>query len=355
MLGQHLNSAIALGDSSGTGRLMALIGNLQVGEEDAYAAIFRNLSPEPYLAPLRSQLATSNSFSQKLFGCALPTVRLDGKCSWAVIERATAHGDGDAEVFSVKSEGGRLSGGFEQPLTGDWSLAAGVGYERLDRVLVDGMRARSQGQGFTAGIGVKRRSDVGAEMAFSLSGGWQWMETARSVDIFTGGRGEAEPESGYVRADGRFAYVVENGRLFVRPALNVWATGLHQKSFAEGGLEGMGVKGVSHTQILAGVNPEVTLGFVIRETLKSQAAVSFTFGAVVNTSDRIQMPFRLAGANPASDPAQIRTAMDRTAYRVGADVHVIGDDKVAVRLNYAAEFGDRTRSQSAGLSLRIRF
>jgi hypothetical protein len=355
VLGQQMNSAITLGDSSGVGRLMALIGNLQIGQESAYTAVFRDLNPEPYLAPLRSQLATSSGFSQKLFGCALPTARLDGKCSWAVIERSTAQGDGDAEVFSVKSEGGRLSGGFEQPLTGDWSLAAGVGYERLDRVLVDGMRARSQGQGFTAGVGVKRRSDVGAEMAFSLSGGWQWMETARSVDIFTSDHGEAEPESGYVRADGRFAYVVENGRLFVRPALNVWATGLHQKSFAEGGLEGIGVKGLSHTQFLGGVNPEVTLGFVFRETLKSQAAVSFTFGAVVNSSDRIEMPFRLVGANSASDPAEIRTAMDKTAYRIGADVHVIGDDRVSVQFNYATEFGDRTRSQSAGLNLRVRF
>jgi hypothetical protein len=354
-LGRHMNSAIRLGDSSGIGRLMALIGNLQVGEEDAYAAVFRDLNPEPYLAPLRSQLATSSNFSRNLFGCAQPTARLDGKCSWAVIETASTKVDGDAEVFGAKAEGGRLAGGFEQPLTGDWSLAAGVGFEQLDRVLVDDMRARSSGQGFTGGVGVKRRSDTGAEMAFSLSGGWQWMKTARSVEIFTADHGEAKPESGYVRADGRFAYVVENGRLFVRPAVNVWATGLHQQHFAEGGLDGLGVSGDSHTQLLGGVNPEVTLGFVFRETQKSQAAVSFTLGAVVNSSDRLEMPFRLVGANPAADPAQISTVMDKTAYRVGAEVHVIGDDKVSVRFNYAGEFGERTSSQSAGLNLRVRF
>ncbi|MBI1683798.1 autotransporter outer membrane beta-barrel domain-containing protein [Caulobacter hibisci] len=354
-LGKHMNSAISLGDSSGIGRLMALIGNLQTGQEAAYATIFRNLSPEPYLAPLRSQLATSNSFSQKLFSCAQPTRSLDGKCSWASIETASTKGKADAEVFGTKSEGGRLSGGFEQPLAGDWSLAAGVGFERLDSVLVDGMRARSSGQGFTAGAGVKRRSDTGAEMAFSLSGGWQWMETARSVDVFTSGRGEAEPESGYVRADGRFAYVIENGRLFVRPAVNVWATGLHQQRFSETGVEGLGVNGVSHTQVLAGINPEVTLGFVFKETQKSQGAVSLTLGVVANSTDRLEMPFRLAGANPASDPAKIGTVMDKTAYRVGADVHLIGDDKVAVRFNYTGEFGDRTQSQSAGLNLRVRF
>jgi hypothetical protein len=184
-LGRHMNAAIMSGNSAGDGRLMALIGNLQAGQEGTYARIFRELSPEPYLAPLRSQLYSADTFSRQLFSCATPTTRLDGKCSWAVIERATSRGDGDADTFGVKAEGGRLRGGFERSLEGDWSLAGAVGYERLDKVQVDGMRSLAHGQGFNAGLGVKRRTGNGAhgnaEMAFALSGGWQWMETMRAV------------------------------------------------------------------------------------------------------------------------------------------------------------------------------
>ncbi|AYV47757.1 hypothetical protein C1707_16655 [Caulobacter flavus] len=353
-LGKHMNSAITLGDSGGVGRLMALIGNLQVGQEAAYKAIFANLNPEPHLAPLRSQLASANGFSQQLFGCANPTLQVDGKCSWAVIERAVADGERDADTLAVKAEGGRLRGGFEQSLDGGWSFATAVGYERLDRVKVDGGRSWSQGQGFSAGAGFKRRSG-GAEMAFSLSGGWQWMETARLVDVFTIGRAESDPESGYVRADARFAYVMENGRLFVRPALNVWGTGLHQRRFEERGLDGLGARGLSDTQWIGTANPELTLGFVMKETARSQAAVSFTVGGLFNSTDRIQMPFQLLGANASADPAQIRTALDRSGWRAGVDFHVIGDDRVSVKFNYTTEFGDRTSNQAAGLNLRVRF
>ncbi|PLR22948.1 hypothetical protein SGCZBJ_16465 [Caulobacter zeae] len=353
-LGKHMNSAIKVGDSGGIGRLMALIGNLPVGQEAAYKAIFANLNPEPHLAPLRSQLASANGFSQQLFGCANPTLQVDGKCSWAVIERATADGERDADSLAVKAEGGRLRGGFEQSLDGGWSFATAVGYERLDRVIVDGGRSWSQGQGFSAGAGFKRRSG-GAEMAFSLSGGWQWMETARLVDVFTNGRAESDPESGYVRADARFAYVIENGRLFVRPALNVWGTGLHQRRFEERGLDGMGARGLSDTQWIGTANPELTLGFVMKETARSQAAVSFTVGGLFNSTDKIQMPFQLIGANASSDPAQIRTALDRSGWRAGVDFHVIGDDRVSVKFNYTTEFGDRTSNQAAGLNLRVRF
>ncbi|MEH0196128.1 hypothetical protein V7S57_09825 [Caulobacter sp. CCNWLY153] len=353
-LGKHMNSAIAVGDSGGIGRLMALIGNLQVGQEAAYKAIFASLNPEPHLAPLRSQLASANGFSQQLFGCANPTLQVDGKCSWAVIERAVADGERDADTLAVKAEGGRLRGGFEQSLDGGWSFATAVGYERLDRVMVDGGRSWSQGQGFSAGAGFKRRSG-GAEMAFSLSGGWQWMETARLVDVFTIGRAESDPESGYVRADARFAYVMENGRLFVRPALNVWGTGLHQRRFEERGLDGLGARGLSDTQWIGTANPELTLGFVMKETTRSQAAVSFTVGGLFNSTDKIEMPFQLLGANASSDPARIRTALDKSGWRAGVDLHVIGDDRVSVKFNYTTEFGDRTSNQAAGLNLRVRF
>ena len=189
----------------------------------------------------------------------------------------------------------------------------------------------------------------------SLSGGWQWMKTARFVDVFEPGRGDAKPESGYLQADLRLSHVLRTGRIYARPALNAWATALHQAKFAETGLAGLGVAGVADTQLIGTVNPEVTLGFMLKETAKSQAAVSFTFGGVFRSDDRLVMPYRLEGANPASDPALIGTALDKSAYKLGADLHVIGDDKVSVRFNYTAEFGDTTDNRSAGLNVRVKF
>ncbi|MBO9706815.1 MAG: autotransporter outer membrane beta-barrel domain-containing protein [Caulobacter sp.] len=354
-LGRHMNSLLTVGGSGGVGRLMALLGNMDAGDKAEYGAVFKELNPEPYLAPLRSQLISANGFSDQLFSCSAPTSRTNQQCVWVVAERATAKGDADAETLSVRAEGERFRAGFERPMANDWSLAAAVGFETLDRVLVDGVRARSDGQNLSLGLGLKHGQGVGAQFAGSLSGGWQWMNTERMVEVFQIGRGQAKPESGYLQARARFSYVARKDRLFAEPALNAWATALHQKAFQEKGLDGLGVAGVKDTQVIGTINPELKLGFVFKETASSQAAVSFTVGGVFNSKDRLEAPYRLIGANPASDPAVIGTSLDKSALKLGADVHVIGDDRVSVRFNYTAEIGDKTENRSAGLNVKVRF
>ena len=76
------------------GRLMALIGNLQAGQEATYTRIFQNLNPEPHLAPLRSALrvlSVKEAASAVAFMLKLPRRQ--------VYQRAlalAAEGDGDA-------------------------------------------------------------------------------------------------------------------------------------------------------------------------------------------------------------------------------------------------------------------
>ena len=53
-LGAHMDSALIEGDSAGIGRLMALLGNLKVGDEALYSQIFTELNDDYRRANLRA-------------------------------------------------------------------------------------------------------------------------------------------------------------------------------------------------------------------------------------------------------------------------------------------------------------
>jgi hypothetical protein len=353
-LGEHLNSALAAGDSAGIGRLMALVGNLKPGQEVTYKSLFRTLSPEPFVAPFGRQLVTANSFANQMFSCATG-VELNGRCVWVVAEKADGETKGDAETMAVDTSGERLRMGVEMPGRDDWSLATAVGYERLRGLHVDGWRSYSDGQAVTFGMGLKRRSPSGLQMSASLSAGYQWLDTVRQAEVFQVGRGESSPRSAYTHAAGGIAYVMSNGRLFAEPALNISMTGLHQTGFKEKGLGGLGVEGLSSNELLGTANPQLTVGVLLKDDATGQAALSFTVGGVFNSTDKITMPYRLMGANPTATPFSVGADIDKQALKLGLDARIIGDDRVSARFSYSAEFGDKTDNRTAGLNVRIKF
>ncbi|HYD28092.1 autotransporter outer membrane beta-barrel domain-containing protein [Brevundimonas sp.] len=353
-LGRHMDFAIQAGGSAGIGQLMALIGNLQVGEEDVYAQIFEELNPEPLMAPLATQLANADNFAGQLFSCVSPAFRTREQCVWARIEGGSFDREGDFEHFRFASNETRLRAGFERPLDDNWSFAGAVGFDRINRFDV-AERSRSDGKAMHGSFGLQRTSPGGLQFGTSLSGGWQWMETQRSVNVFQPLVGASEPESGYVQANAHLAYIGRAGALFVRPAVNFSATALHQTGFSEEGLDGLGVEGLEETQVFGTANPELGVGFVLSDTDTTQATFQVTAGGVFRSSDEIRMPYRLLGSNPEAVPANITTAIDQDAWRIGTDLRIARANGLEFRFTYEAEFGDKTDNRTAGLNLRMKF
>jgi hypothetical protein len=353
-LGGHMDRAIRDGGSGGIGRLMALIGNLQAGQEDVYSAIFTDLNPEPHLSPLRTQLASANSFPGDLFTCgASPGLDRD-QCVWARVDSLSSEFEGDAEYFGAEGGASRLRMGFERPLDSEWSLAAAVGYEDIDHS-VDFVRARSEGDAYNLGLGLRYVGPGGNEFALSLSGGQQSLDTRRRMTIFGDQVGLSSPSSSYMQAGLRLGRVFRGDRLFARPALNATLTALKQDGFSETGLGGLGIERLSETTVIGAFNPEVTFGAVLHDDGTTRADFVFSVGGVFYSEDRIEAPFRLLGANVDSGPAFIATALDSEAVRVGAGVDVTSGDGLSVRVGYSAEIGDRMENHTAGFNLRMRF
>ena len=354
-LGGHMDSAIAVGDSGGIGRLMALIGNLQAGQEADYAAIFDQLNPEPHVAPTYRQLVAAEDFSQQMFSCPGRVSRLEDSCVWARVETASTDRIGDVENYAVEGQTMQFRGGFEHRLDARWSLAGAVGYDRLDRLHVDGARAHTEGDGVHAGLGLRHAGPAGDDVGVSLTGGWQWLETQRQVTVFQPGVGESSPETGYLQLEAHAAKVFTHDALFLRPALTATYTALHHAGLTETGLDGLGVEVLEETQYIGSITPELSIGATMQDDARGYAAATFTVGEVFRSDDQLVLPMRLLGSNPAADPALISTALDRQALRLGAELRVARASGLEVRVGYTAELSDGVHNHTAGINLKMPF
>ncbi len=234
-------------------------------------------------------------------------------------------------------------------------MALAIAYEQINETLIDGGRAKSDGQGFTAGIGLERHNADGHYYGASVSGGWSWLETARSVSVFEPGLGLSEPQTGHVRLDAHVGNVFRTGSVFANPSVGLGLTALRHDGLRETGLDGLGVQVIRDTQLIASLNPVLRVGHVFHEGETGQGTVSLTMGARISSRDQMVLPIRFTGANPAADPAIIGTVLDQVVYQLGADFNIVGNDRISVNFGYGAEFGEETEHHRAGFELRMRF
>ena len=358
-LGLHMDSAISLGGSSGVGQLMALIGNLQVGDEDLYAYIFNELNPEPLLAPSVVQFSAARDFADQIFACGTDLTPAGERCVWAQVETSEFEREGDSEYFGITADSvARFRTGFEQPINlagGGWMLGGALGYDDLGHTFVDGDRAVFEGDGFHAGLGLRRTAPDRAQVGISISGGWQDTETTRLSNVFQLLQGQSNNDTGYLRADAEVARIFGAGGFYVRPALRASATALHRAGFVEEGMAGLGVEGYSDTDVVGTLNPEVTFGVRSEYSQAASASAAITLGGVFHSKDELLAPMRLIGSNPDALPALIATPIDDQAWRVGADIRFESNHGLSLRLNYVGEYGDKVESHTAGVNFHVKF
>jgi hypothetical protein len=350
-LGAHFDSAVMVGDSGGLGRVAALLGNLQPGQEAAYSSIFRQLDAEPHLAPLRVQMANVQNFNDALFGCAGSQQR----CAWADLEVENGHRDGSPDSFALKTGVTSLRGGFQVPLAGTWSLAGALGYDAVDSLSVDNGRTHGKGENVSGGLGLEAVFGAGTRFTAALSAGTQSLTLQRRIDVFGPLTGLSKPRSDYLdlslRASRRLAY----GGWFLEPSLEVSETALRRLAFSETGLEGLGYVGKTHTQYIAAATPELALGGRVAAHDHAQVDLSVSFGARIGSNDELDAPLRLVGANPGSAAAKISTPSDAVAYRLGAKLEVLSGENTTVSFTYRGEFGRMGDRQRAGVEASLRF
>jgi hypothetical protein len=83
--------------------------------------------------------------------------------------------------------------------------------------------------------------------------------------------------------------------------------------------------------------------------------MSGTVGYQFANRGSIVAPIRLVGSPDASDPARIRTLVDKDSVLLGAQAEVKAGRSVFLQFGVEGLYGDRVKSESANLKLKVSF
>jgi len=352
-IGRSLDSALTVGDSAGIGRLLALLGNLGVGQEATYKAIFAELDPAMLVAPQLLQFESARRFGEGVLGCR--EQQLDNQtCLWGSASANRYNRGTERGEYRFQQEwGNRMRIGVQRGFGPGWTLGAAFGYDDLGDLRYDGDRATADGEAIHGGIALGKRfgtADAGSA-SISLTGGVQTVDLARRQSIFVTAVGRSHYKTDYLGGTARISYDFGTGPLFVRPAIEGSMFRLGQQGFVEEGLGGLGVTGLKHHEWIGTLSPLVTLG----ARLTPSATFTLTGGGVFHDKSVITAPLRLIGANPAADPAMIRSRFGKSGWTGGMDLLLAGGGPVSVDLGYRGEFGKSVTSHDFHFTFRARF
>ena len=205
--------------------------------------------------------------------------------------------------------------------------------------------------GVHLGLGVAKSfaGDRG-NASVALSYGAQNFKTQRYQNIFEPGLGEATIRTRYFGANGHFGYTVSSGALFATPAIDLQAINLKIGDFAERGLAGTGARSEGATAWYLSATPMLTAGIKT-----AGMKLSGTIGYQLSDKGAIVAPMRLVGSPDASDPAMIRTLIDKQALMLGVNVDAKLGEGAALQFGFKGLYGDKVDSESANVKLVVRF
>ncbi|MEO7504882.1 MAG: hypothetical protein ABIT69_06845 [Sphingomicrobium sp.] len=349
-IGHNLDSSVTVGGASGIGRLLALIGNLTAGQEDVYAAIFAELDPESLLAPTIIQLDSARDFGTDVVGCRTADTR-GAKCIYGRVDghRLEREG-GEMDVDFAGSARLRLGGAVSAG--NGWRIGGSLGLDDIGNLDASGGRTKGVGGfGFHAGLGVgKLFADDRGEATLAVSLGSQHYRTSRYQNIFDPGVGHANIQTRYIGANAGLGFTLSSGKLFATPAIDLQAVRMTIGDFAETGLDGTGARSGGTSDWYLSATPKLTAG------VKSGAfKVSGTIGYQVSDKGKIVAPIRLVGSPDGSDPAMIRTLIDKDTLLLGANLEVQANSNAAIQIGVKGLYGDRVKSETANMKLIVRF
>jgi hypothetical protein len=356
-LGAAMDAALLAGEGQSIGRLLAMLGNMDVPTEELSEAIGVELNPEAHLAPMHAQLESAEAASRDIFSCGQQMGGTQNEnCVWTRISRSTYDREGTADAYSVSRRGARFAGGFEQRFDSNWTRAVSMGFEQVAGLAVDTDRAVADGQSMSLAVGVRKLDPSGFSFGTSLAAGWSWGEMQRRVSVFKSGIGTSEYQTGFMRLDGHFArrFGGEDGGFFIEPQINVAATALRHNGLTETGLSGYGAGVDGNMQWLATASPELTLGHAFVRNAEHLGELTLTLGGRFASRDELNLPIRFEGTSALAEAGDYGTSLD-DIYTVSTGLRLVGSDDVGVDIGYRVEFNDDIRRDSARVDLRFRF
>jgi len=138
--------------------------------------------------------------------------------------------------------------------------------------------------------------------------------------------------------------------LFATPAVDLQAINMKISSFAETGLAGTGARSTGARDWYLSATPKITAGF-----MHGGIKLSGTVGYQLADRNSIVAPIRLVGSPDGSDPAMVRTLIDKHMLLLGANADVAIGKAASLQFGIKGLYGKKVESESANVKLVVRF
>jgi hypothetical protein len=350
----HIQDVLA----AGNGNLGALVAHLgSITDPRALAAALDRLHPEPYLAQTQSTLFASLGFTDSLMSCPAPgsptanAFIAEGQCAWTRMGGRVLDVDRtDANIgFTDKSWGG--AAGVQFSLAPNWLGSVALGYDRSDIQVDD----RASASGGVLHIGAGAKYTLGNwQFSGAVAGGRARYETVR-FDVMPGLNAAGEASIDFVSGRLRSAYVFGSDRSYVKPLVDLDATGIRRDGFTETGAGPAGLNVRGQTDVLFSLAPAVEIGGQFSYASGGLLRPFLRAGARFFNKDELSATANFIGTPSGVSDFTATTPLGQWMGEVSTGLEILGNDRYDARISYEGRFAERTTQHGGSLKLRARF
>jgi len=202
------------------------------------------------------------------------------------------------------------------------------------------------------------KKNLTSSMPGSVSAGYGWYETDRSVDLpMPGITASSDQDIVYASVHGRISHDFEHGEnLYLRPLLDLGFTGVYRKEFTEIGAAGANLKVDGERDSFVNVRPAVEFGgeFSLENDILIRPYARAGVTHFLSDNKR-QVTTSFQGAPNNVVPVTIETESDKTYVDFTLGAYLIIKEGINMRLEYQAQKSSNSSSQSAAIKIAIPF
>jgi hypothetical protein len=352
-IGLYFNDILKAGGAHKMDSVLLELGTLD--DRETYVTAFEQLSPELYLAPLRSTYFSAEAAARGALSCNNDEeAAFDQSCSWAEGISRSLDQSATNELLKVKGTSQGVTVGDQRFMLGDWRIGMAVTSQTQEQELERGLGAAS-GELFNFAAAA-RRSIGSFSIAGSASAGYGRYDTQRSAVLLSPAVGSTQAfTTSSFTGMVKIAYTLDWDQFWVRPSMEVAATRLASDGFSEqgAGMAGLVSDGESSTVVSISPGAEVGYDWDLAEGfgLRSWLAVR----AEYRPDQELSLSTRFANGAAGGPDFRTKATLDEEIVVARAGLNLHNNGSVGVGLAVEGQFGESQNTTSATIGASIRF
>ncbi|GAB5378320.1 MAG: hypothetical protein AcusKO_47820 [Acuticoccus sp.] len=332
---------------------------LSIEDAISYAAVINNFSTEIAIDNQLGTVYSTQRFDESLLSCASHATHEskvpyfdDGRCVFAAIEGRGFDRSATSDNVGFTGSSWALSAGGQLAFGDVWNVGGAFAYEQMHIASSD-TNASSESDHIFAGLSVKRRFgafQIGASQSFGY-GSYDIVRNPYAGLTVTGDQ-PLWSASSQLRA----AYLLERGKVFFKPRIDLGYTHVFGSNFVERGSDTLAFQVSAGAENYWSIQPALEIGaeFEAGDGIHLRPRLTVGLTQYLNSPEP-SLTARIAGAPPGAPAFVNTTKIDTTRFDITAGLDVFAEEKFALRASGFTSLSNHSGIFGGDLRLEVAF